>query len=232
MPRRYVWAKEFKVTSTGVTSTLEGYDTLYDDFEQVKGAMDSSLKAVNEDDEKLGIIKEWRTYVKHMDRRPGMVIFRKGFCKSERCRCSTTIKEPNLLPGSNAYLFPPITRDPNKDGHFKTYHQLLDTDEYDDIGLHFNLNSIGSCEKCRYVFSSESDKDRHILLVHKGKRAYNRNNLQDNPAPVIPPVIPPEDRDPTWKCQVCNDLFRTQYQLRKHRDDTGHVTKRGRPRRN
>ena len=175
------WVNGFKVTSTGVTSTLE-FDTIYDDYDLVKDALDSSLRAVNEDPAKLAIVKEWRTYVKHMDRRPGLVIFRKGFCGSRSCSCKDTIKEPNLVPGSRESLFPSITKDPNLNGPFMTYHQLVDTERHDEIGQHFTLNNHGRCHKCRYIFSSESDKDRHILLVHKGKKpTINREMMQMMP---------------------------------------------------
>ena len=137
---------------------------------------------MNEDPAKLAIVKEWRTYVKHMDRRPGLVIFRKGFCGSRSCSCKDTIKEPNLVPGSRESLFPSITKDPNLNGPFMTYHQLVDTERHDEIGQHFTLNNHGRCHKCRYIFSSESDKDRHILLVHKGKKpTINREMMQMMP---------------------------------------------------
>ena len=71
-----------------------------------------------------------------------------------------------------------------------TYHQLVDTERHDEIGQHFTLNNHGRCHKCRYIFSSESDKDRHILLVHKGKKAYNQQGNDANDAPASPIPVP------------------------------------------
>ena len=81
-----------------------------------------------------------------------------------------------LIPKDSSYLLPSVTRDPDNPGHFKTWHQLCDARnalQFDDIGLHFSVANIGNCAKgCRYYFSSEADKSRHIRLVHGGKKGY------------------------------------------------------------
>ena len=61
----------------------------------------------------------------------------------------------------------------------------------------------------------------------KEKKAYNQQGNDANDAPASPIPVPPPEL--SWRCQICNDMFRTQYQLRKHKTETGHVTQRGRP---
>ncbi len=67
-----------------------------------------------------------------------------------------------------------------------------------------SVKTHGHCGKCRFVFTSTSDGDRHKLLVHDGKQQ--------------------QERDPSGKhmCKVCMVAFDTRYKLLKHQDTTGH----------
>ena len=130
-----------------------------------------------------------------------------------------------LIPKDSSYLLPSVTRDPDNPGHFKTWHQLCDARnalQFDDIGLHFSVANIGNCAKgCRYYFSSEADKSRHIRLVHGGKKGYETDTVPAAPADEL-----------AFKCRQCNAAFPNRYQLSCHQKDNGHVNPRGRPKKN
>ena len=160
-----------------------------------------------------------------------MVIFRKKSCGSANCYCS----QPQVPAGRNIaedvpscaeWLFPPITVDPSKPDHFMTYHQLIDAENYDAPGYHFTTWNVGACHKCKYVFSSQADKDRHILIIHKGKRAYDKEQAENQQADE--PAAPPAPAQ--HSCQTCLAYFPSRWFLRQHMRSTGHTNRRGRPR--
>ena len=77
----------FRVTSTGMTSTKTGYEKTYTDYNNVKQMFDSSLRAIEESEDLSSLRKEWCFMVKHMDRRNGLVVFRKLSCEDASCSC-------------------------------------------------------------------------------------------------------------------------------------------------
>ena len=69
----------------------------------------------------------------------------------------------------------------------------------------------------RYVFTSKADEERHIQLVHGGKRG------------VLIADRDPGDRVQQHQCKVCNEVFPTRYQLTKHQKAKEHKLPKGRP---
>ena len=104
-----------------------------------------------------------------------------------------------------------------------TYSQIINAENHDPPAYHFQTWNVGSCTKCRYVFSTKADKDRHILIIHNGKRAYDRENADINQAQN-------DDPPAQFSCQICQAFFPTRYFLRQHMNQTGHTARRGRPR--
>ena len=64
----------FKVTSVPV---YNDDDSLYTDYQDVKKLLNSSLKTIRADKALCDLLSEWSFFMKHMDRRNGMVVFRK-----------------------------------------------------------------------------------------------------------------------------------------------------------
>lgn len=77
----------FRVTSVGMTSKLPGYEKTYTDYDMVKQMFDSSLRTIQNSDDLSKIRDEWRHMVKHMDRRHGVLVFRKLSCEDASCSC-------------------------------------------------------------------------------------------------------------------------------------------------
>ena len=77
---------------------------------------------------------------------------------------------------------------------------------------------IENCRKCKYVFTSEADRDKHVLLVRGGVRTMEiASGSGANATKKV------------YKCRICDHESLTRYQFLKHRSDQGHKSKRGRP---
>ncbi len=112
-----------------------------------------------------------------------MIIFSKQGCRDEECSCFLSpIKATDAfeeLLKNEQYLFPTITPDPAHPGHYQTYEQLLAADQLSVTGSFFDTWNFGSCKKCRYVFSSAKDAQRHKAMVHAGTRAYDAIGIEN-----------------------------------------------------
>ena len=81
-----------------------------------------------------------------------------------------------------------------------TYEQLVDADHQSVAGSNFDSWNFGLCQKCRYVFSSAKDAQRHKAMIHGGKRAYDALDV-DN------------DEDQSYVCGACYVSFPTYYMV-------------------
>jgi len=63
------------------------------------------------------------------------------------------------LPVCNKWAFPPITPDPKHVDHYMTFHQLTTALKFSNPDEHLKEVMNNHCDKCRYVFTSENDKD-------------------------------------------------------------------------
>ncbi|KAG1704770.1 hypothetical protein GQR58_003956 [Nymphon striatum] len=78
----------FRVSSIEMKCEVNGgFETFYNDYLSVKEMFDSSLQKNNESEELSKILMELRFLVKHMDRRFGMVVFRRRACGDTDCEC-------------------------------------------------------------------------------------------------------------------------------------------------
>ena len=119
----------FRVSSIGIQGTDGSHDRQlkHTDFEEVREMFKAPMKSIKSDKQKCKLLEEWRYYVKHMDRRWGLVCFRKGACGDISCDCTTvemSAKNVMKLPNSDRWLIPPITPDPENPGHYMTFRQL------------------------------------------------------------------------------------------------------------
>ena len=112
-------------------------------------------------------------------------------------------------------------------------------------GQHFMTWNVGACKKCSYIFSSDADKERHILVVHQEKRLYEREAAEVQAVKPPPPAENPDDAAPgpdvpaaparavrsnRYNFPGCGLRFESQHRLRKHKKQQGHATAKGRPR--
>ena len=119
----------FRVSSISVRGTDGSHDRRlkHTDFEEVREMFKAPMKSIKSDKQKCKLLGEWRYYVKHTDRRSGVVCFQKGACSGMYCDCTTVEmngKNVMKLPNSERWLIPPITPDPENPGHYMTFRQL------------------------------------------------------------------------------------------------------------
>ena len=150
----------FKVTSVPV---YNDDDSMYKDYQDVKKLLNSSLKTIRGDRALCDLLSEWLFFVKHMDRRNGMVAFRKSACGDSTCVCMENAVEATRvwqLPTSPKWLFPPITPDPEHPGHYMTLNQLATTphEHISSPDQHLSVESR-SCNMCRSV--------AHLFIILK-----------------------------------------------------------------
>ncbi|XP_062518097.1 uncharacterized protein LOC134193289 [Corticium candelabrum] len=215
----------FRVTSVGVKSGVSHAPTLtrysQGDYENVKNMLKSSLRAIKADEVKMQLLEEWRYLVKHMDRRWGMVCFRKGSCRDDSCKCMTnglSATSVNKVPCSDTWCLPPVTPDTDNPGHYLTYRQTLSALCISKPDQHLKDVMTDRCPRCRYVFTSQADQHRHIQLVHGGNRVLNEISGSE-----------PVPKKSTYRCVVCSQEYHSKYQLQKHKNESGHTVGRGRP---
>ena len=156
-------------------------------------------------------------FLNHMDRRHGMVSFKRGACNINDCMCQSTpvkAKEVFKLSTSDRWHLAPVTPDPSNPDHYLTFTQAKKALHFSEPDQHLTKAKYGRCDKCRaYVYTSASDKDRHILIVHGGKHSYNSANKTKQ----------------QHVCKICEVAFDTRYKLQKHQLETGHKLTKGRP---
>ena len=124
----------------------------------------SSNRAIKACKQKEELLDEWKYYVKHMDRRRGLVCFCKGVCNVRLCDCSkNTVHVINLmkLPVGEKWAFPPITPDSKNPKHYMTFDQLKSSLSFSNPDQHLKDVTNESCVRCRYVFTSVADKEHH-----------------------------------------------------------------------
>ena len=85
----------FNISSVGVSCTgvLQSknenlnYTNFDTDYEKVKEMFACSLKKIKADESLNNLLVEWQYYVKHMDKRTGMVILKRESCGDNDCPC-------------------------------------------------------------------------------------------------------------------------------------------------
>ena len=215
----------FRITSKGIT---EPHFDQYTDFHTVKDTLKGSLKSIRESEEKTKLLEEWKYFVKHMDRRRGFVCFRKGICDDHMCDCrKNEVQAVNImkLPMSRRWAFPPITPDPQHLDHYMTFRQLTTALKFSNPDEHLKEIMNSRCDKCRYVFTSENDKDKHLRLIHGGVRSRGES-ASDNLSGAA------KKSKTGAKCPVCGEMFSSRYQMQKHQTEKNHKLGRGRPKKN
>jgi hypothetical protein len=136
-------------------SSLAGSDNsdCASEYTAVKCMFNSSLRRIKEDSQMEALLEKWRFYVKHMDRRNGMVVIRRYACGNQDCscfKCPISANELLTLPSSDKWLFPPITPDSQHQGHYLGFLQLQRALSFSEPDQHLSSrNGVGSCNKCR-----------------------------------------------------------------------------------
>jgi len=96
-----------------------------------------------------------------------------AFANDRLCDCNKNIvRTTNLmkLPEGEKLSFPSITPDPNNPEHYMTFTQLKAALSFSNPDQLLKDGTNEGCRKCRYIFTSEADKEHHIRQVHSGVR--------------------------------------------------------------
>jgi len=128
-----------------------------------------------------------------------------------------------MLPVSRRWAFPPITPDPHHSDHYMTFDQLKKALKFSDPDEHLKEVMNSHCEKCRYVFTSENDKERYLCLIHGGIRS-RAELTSDNTAHASKKTKVTNNKYP-----VCAETFISRYHLQRHQNIKNHKLGRGRP---
>lgn len=112
--------------------------------------------------------EEYNFMISHMDRRYGMVIFKR--CQNENCGHCTLLPPQLSRAWQQLANFPSPTLEDNG-VHFKTYMEACKMGEMEHHDLHMptvQKKSLGSCpfEGSNYLFTSQSDRRNHNSRVH------------------------------------------------------------------
>lgn len=143
----------FKITSKGMKPGEED-DISMDDYSAVQDMLGSSLRNIRENEDARKLLDEWKYYVRHMDRRRGLVCFRKGCCNDPECDCMDSAPvavKVGKVPSGDKWLFPPINPDPEHPDHYQTFQQLLTALRYSEPDQHMKGGLKTQCHKCRYL---------------------------------------------------------------------------------
>ena len=184
------------------------------DKSDVKDMLGSSLRAIKSNPSLMELLEEWCFLVSEM-------CSRKGACGDNECKCLETGRQATELmkiPCNYRWPVPPITLDLGNPGHYKTFRHQTTSLVFSTPDEPLKEVMIESCKKCKYVFTSEADRDKHVLLVYGGVCAMEIGSGSGTNA-----------TKKVHKCRVCDHEFPTRYLPLKHQSDEEHKSKRGRP---
>jgi len=177
----------------------------------------SSKKSIKACKQKEELLDEWKYCIKHIDRRQGFVCFRKGVYNDRSCDYSKNMVHAiNLMKLSigKKWSFPPITKDPE---YYMTFNQLKSSLSFSNPDEHLKDGTNESYTRCRYVFTSEADKECHTCLLHSETRSQEESESTS------------QSKKSKIKCPVCGEIYSTTYQLQKHQTEQNHKLGKGRP---
>ncbi|XP_038060450.1 uncharacterized protein LOC119741815 [Patiria miniata] len=104
----------------------------------------------------------------HMDRRIGMLLFSK--CHSELCVHCNENPIRDISAWGCIRTFPSPVPSPHTEGHFRTFHEALQTERCapDEYLPRYIEGGLGRCDKCPlpYVYTSKTNKINHLRKVH------------------------------------------------------------------
>ncbi|XP_062515262.1 uncharacterized protein LOC134190768 [Corticium candelabrum] len=219
----------FPVTSSSVMC-LEKPSPYNDHSKLTEFAAAGSTKLKADEGMKC-ILNELQFLHSHAVRKTHMLQFMK--CDSGSCHhCSTrpvrATTAVNFLRRHGGCLMTPRPSN-NHEGHYCTFLEAALMEDMGckplqlDYGLPSLLGKVNHvCELCnRYVFQSEADRTRHLQRIHN--RSKRKEAVQAHTEQQAAPK-------PSHNCTYtgCGHIFSTQYQLQRHKQETGHKCRAGR----
>jgi len=88
-----------------------------------------------------------------------------------------------------------------------TFRQLTKALKFSNPDEHLKEVMNSRCDKCRYVFTSENDKDKHLRLIHGGVRSRSESTLEESSSSAA------KKAKTGAKCPVCGEMFSSRYQM-------------------
>lgn len=206
-----------------------------DTYESMLNFTKAPLYKLHEKENKKHLA-EYSFVCKHLVRQHNVVTF--VICKSDKCshcRQFVDVSEATKCIQNYGYRLPNPEASATHKGHFMSFiqleakykgkHSLPRLDRHQPSQENHGVCSMKGCRGFRYF--SDHDEDRHLKLLHGGKRA------------IADAALPPGKDNPkigTCKapanltCQFpnCGIKFSTAYALNQHKKKENHKTERGR----
>ncbi|KAJ3427228.1 nnp-1 protein putative nuclear protein 1 nop52 [Anaeramoeba flamelloides] len=217
------------------STPFNDYEAILKFFSADQDEMESNFKF-------LELKEEMKFFHSHCFKRCYYLSFRKCFKKT----CDYCSKNPikksielfDLLKPSNYSLFAPVQSVAHPK-HFKTF--LNTIEEGPRQPLCITRPSQGKLEKCKHencdsIFYSKNEQIRHDLIFHT--QLYQSRNLRSSKNPPLEIPIPVKKHKQKSICtfvvnketgEICGKVFPSAWILRRHKAETGHRMKRGRP---
>ena len=113
------------------------------------------------------------------------------------------------LPEGEQWSFPPITPDPNNPEQYMTFTQLKAALSFNNRDQHLKDGTNEGCRTCRYIFTSEADKERHIRQIHsecKRKMGLHHNQRKVNLISNVVFAVKYPQQDINYKNTKMNEI--------------------------
>jgi hypothetical protein len=194
----------------------------------IADALNAGVKQLRTNEHIKSTVKQMKIISSHMDKRSFVCIIKKcpanlapscSYCSEHPC------KDNNVVHFLSKYgIFTP-TPSQRHEGHYMTYSELklavdlgvaLPKPDEHCPSLRTSTSPKERCEKCKYVFKSNAEYEQHYTVFH-GERKRKQVTRDDD--------IP---KKRALLC-TCGINFATYYQLNKHKRESGHQLKQGRP---
>ena len=169
-------------------------------------------------------MENYKSMCRHIDRRANEVTYRRcQYFSDDPCLdCQKNLPKSkkllSLVKKSGGLLFEP-TKSPSHPDHFLSYLEMVEMAEQGNVTSFSKPNdtlvigNLGSCALCpSWCFSSKTEKDRHMALLHPSNR---KRTFQSNDA---------ASQQTKFICKHENGglSFKTYHRLKKHKDERNH----------
>ena len=202
-------------------SSANEEDRIYNDQNELLRFLSAPLRDFNSDKTLQRMRLKFKFFAKHAVRRQNeFVIMKCQFFKSSGLECGYCQRNPptaketlQLLKKFKGKMVQPVPSEQNP-GHFLTFLETISLTELptEDTG------ELGKCMICpNWTFTSKTEQEKHRKLFHPKSKASH--------------VVPLESQ--IHRCsykvnnKVCGESFQSRHMLFKHKQNMGHIKKRG-----
>ncbi|KAJ3433616.1 hypothetical protein M0812_22578 [Anaeramoeba flamelloides] len=216
----------------------EKTDEPYNDYEFVKIFLNGSINVLLKFPKFKILYDEIMFLLKHLTRSNYMITFQ-NCGKCDHCK-EIPIKSTNIWNFLQKNHHLPFVPAPSKTPfHYETFVQASQRNAHPNVDTHLpslirNLNHIVPCQvaDCKFVALTEKELHRHIIVFHPDFNSIKVKTKEENGVFTIKQI---SEKGKEYICtfvvngEKCGKKFPTAWLLRKHKKETGHALRRGRP---